>query len=81
MTIFLDSGTRPRMGRPPLNRKSVTKPTLVRLTEDVADRIDELAGPNKRAEFIREAIDRELARRLKASPPNPRGQAKSPDAE
>lgn len=79
MTVFLDSATKPRMGRPPLNRKSVTKPTLVRLTEDVAARIDALAGPNKRAEFIREAIDKELARRLKASPPNPPSKAKSPD--
>lgn len=79
--MIMESGTKPRMGRPPLNRKSVTKPTLVRLTEDVADRIDALAGPNKRAEFIREAIDRELARRLKASPPTPPGKAKSPDAE
>lgn len=54
------------MGRPPLNAKSATKPVLVRLTEDVAQRIDELAGPNKRAEFIREAIAREISRRSKA---------------
>lgn len=81
MTLILESGTKPRMGRPPLNRKSMTKPTLVRLTEDVADRIDALAGPNKRAEFIREAIDRELARRLKSNPPTLPGRAKSQDAE
>jgi hypothetical protein len=63
LTISLDSGTTRRMGRPPLSKKSVTKPTLVRLTEDVAARIDALAGPNKRAEFIRDAIDREIKRR------------------
>lgn len=63
MTIILDSGTKPRMGRPPLNLKSATKPVLVRLTEDVAQRIDALAGPNRRAEFIREAVEKELKRR------------------
>ena len=62
MTIILDSGTKPRMGRPPLSKKSVTKPVLVRLTEDIADRIDVLAGPNKRGEFIREATVKELER-------------------
>lgn len=39
------------------------KPTLVRLPIDVADRIDAIVGPNRRAEFIREAVDRELKRR------------------
>ena len=63
MTIFLDSGTTRRMGRPPLSKKSDTKPVLVRLTEAVAARIDALAGPNKRAEFIREAVEKELKRR------------------
>lgn len=69
MTLILESGTKRPMGRPPLSKKSETKPVLVRLTEDVAARIDALAGPNKRGEFIREAIDRELARRIKANPP------------
>jgi len=63
LTIILESGTKPRMGRPPLSKKSVTTPVLIRLTEDVVTRIDELAGPNKRGEFIREAIDREIKRR------------------
>ncbi|NIJ57261.1 Arc/MetJ-type ribon-helix-helix transcriptional regulator [Pseudochelatococcus lubricantis] len=48
-----------RMGRPPLN----VKPILVRLPDDVPDRIDALVGKQKRAEFIREAVERELKRR------------------
>lgn len=51
------------MGRPPLSKKSDTKPVLVRLTVQLCDEIDELAGPNRRAEFIREAIEREIKRR------------------
>ena len=47
------------MGRPPMN----VKPTLVRLTEEMLERIDRLAGNNQRAQFIREAIERELERR------------------
>ena len=68
----LESGTKTRMGRPPLSKKSVTTPVLIRLTEDVVERIDVMAGPNRRGEFIREAIDRELTRRLKANPPTDR---------
>lgn len=41
-----------RMGRPSLN----VKPTLVRLPENMGDRIDALVGKNRRAEFIREAV-------------------------
>lgn len=71
MTIILESGTKARMGRPPLSKKFETKAVLVRLTEDVSDRIDAVAGPNKRGEFIREAVERELARRerIKPNPP------------
>ena len=47
------------MGRPLLN----VKPILVRLPEGVPDRIDALVGKNKRAEFIREAVELELTRR------------------
>lgn len=39
------------------------KTTVVRLTEDSLDRIDAIVGPNKRAEFIREAVEKELKRR------------------
>lgn len=52
------------MGRPPLK----VKPTLVRLPEGVAERIDAVAGKNRRAEFIREAIENELKRRERAEP-------------
>ena len=48
------------MGRPPLN----VKPILVRLPVDIPERIDKLVGRNKRAAFIREAIENELERRL-----------------
>lgn len=47
------------MGRPPMQVKT----TVVRLTEDSLERIDAIVGPNKRAEFIREAVERELKRR------------------
>jgi metal-responsive CopG/Arc/MetJ family transcriptional regulator len=47
------------MGRPPLN----VKPMLVRLPDGMAERIDAVAGENKRAEFIREAVEKELRRR------------------
>lgn len=62
MTLSLDSGTKPRMGRPPLKRNIETVVTTIRLSADVAARIDELAGPNKRSDFIRDAVERELRR-------------------
>ena len=46
------------MGRPSLN----VKPTLVRLPVETLERIDQVAGKNRRAVFIREAVERELAR-------------------
>lgn len=55
------------MGRPPLSKKSDTKPVLVRLTADICETMDALAGPNRRAEFIREAIEREIKRRSKST--------------
>lgn len=56
------------MGRPPLKANVTTVATLVRLSADVVEQVDALAGPNKRAEFIREAIEREIKRRSKAKP-------------
>jgi hypothetical protein len=50
-----------RMGRPPLN----VKETKVRLTEEQRDRIRELVGEQGMAQFIREAVERELKRREK----------------
>lgn len=51
------------MGRPPLAKNSATKATLVRLTGEMLQAIDALAGKNRRAEFIREAVEREIVRR------------------
>lgn len=51
------------MGRPKLD----VKPTLVRLPDGVPERIDALCGPNRRAEFIRQAVERELKRRERES--------------
>lgn len=39
------------------------KPTMVRLADDVRWRIEALVGPNRMAEFIRDAVDAELLRR------------------
>jgi hypothetical protein len=50
------------MGRPPLGNKA----TQVRLPQNVMDRIDALMGGNRRAQFIREAVEAELERREKA---------------
>lgn len=47
------------MGRPPLN----VRETKVRLSEEARLRIEALVGPNRMANFIREAIENELARR------------------
>lgn len=62
--------TASRMGRPPLSQKSVTQPTMVRLTEDARNRIAALVGKDRMAAFIREAIENELDRREKSHPPS-----------
>ena len=46
------------MGRPPLGVKT----TVVRVPEGLGDRIDDLIGPNRRAKFIREVVEREVER-------------------
>lgn len=46
------------MGRPPIG-----KFTAVRLPPEMVEAIDRLVGPGKRAEFIRDAIAKELERR------------------
>lgn len=50
-----------RMGRPPLGIES----TNVRISKEVKERIRELVGEQGMAQFIREAIERELKRREK----------------
>ena len=77
LTLALESGTNRRMGRPPLKRNVETVVSAVRLTADMVARIDAIAGPNKRGEFIRKAVERAL----KANPPTLRAPTKSPDAE
>jgi Arc/MetJ-type ribon-helix-helix transcriptional regulator len=47
------------MGRPPMQ----LKPTVVRLPIEALERIEDLVGKNRMAEFIREAVERELKRR------------------
>lgn len=47
------------MGRPPLR----VRPTVVRLSEEALARIKAVVGKHKMAEFIREAVERELKRR------------------
>lgn len=59
MTHFPISNNPRRMGRPPLK----VKPILVRLPEGMPERIDALVGKNKRAEFIRQAVEAELSKR------------------
>lgn len=63
MTHLPVSDTRKTMGKPPLNRDSETKQTQVRMTAETRARIEAVAGPNRMAKFIREAIENELVRR------------------
>lgn len=46
------------MGRPPLGVKT----TVVRLPNGLAERIDDLIGPNRRAQFIRSLVEKEVER-------------------
>lgn len=55
------SGT--RMGRPPLG----VKPTTVRLPVETIDRIEAVAGKQKVAGFIREAVVEKLERSEKVA--------------
>lgn len=63
MTDFPIPDTAGRMGRPPLG----VKPTVVRLSQEVRDRIAALVGKSGMAAFIRDAVEAELRRREKAS--------------
>ena len=53
------SDSQVRMGRPPLGIVA----TVIRLPPELLARIDALAGPGKRADFIRKAVEVELQRR------------------
>lgn len=46
------------MGRP-----AIGKAMIVRLAPEALEQIDALAGPGRRAAFIRDAVERELGRR------------------
>lgn len=59
LTSFQGTDIAPRMGRPPLG----VKETKVRLTDEQRRRIEAVSGPNRMAEFIREAVEAELNRR------------------
>lgn len=54
------------VGRPSLG----VKPTLVRLPDGVAERIDALVGQNRRAVFIRSAVEKELKRQERLPAPD-----------
>lgn len=64
------------MGRPPLG----VKPTVVRLTDAVRQRITALVGSSGMAGFIREAVEAELARREKparTAPASPKAKTRA----
>lgn len=54
--------TPPRVGRPPLNPLDLTHRLAIRITRETRDRIEAVAGKHRISEFIRDAIDAELAR-------------------
>lgn len=64
LTDFQGTDTATRMGRPSLN----VRETKVRLTDEQRARIEAVAGPNRMAAFIREAIEAELERRERRKP-------------
>jgi hypothetical protein len=67
MQVLAEKGipdTAARMGRPPLGKTAQdTKPTPIRFEAGMRARIDQARGDQKFAEFIREAVERELKRR------------------
>lgn len=63
MTQLAISDTPPKMGRPPLKKSEKTVATQIRLPFDMRARIEAVAGENRMAVFIREAIEAELIRR------------------
>lgn len=55
--------THPQMGRPPLKDSVPTHKMLLRMPEDLRERVEAVAGKGNVAAFIREAVEAELARR------------------
>ena len=68
MTVISDIGKRGDVGRPPLKKDVETVQTIVRLTADTRARIEAVAGKNRMAGFIREAVENELTRRERDKP-------------
>lgn len=60
--------SRVRMGRPPLKSSVPTHKMLLRMPEDMRERIAALVGEGQVASFIREAVERELERREAGKP-------------
>lgn len=63
MTDYQPPDNAGRMGRPPIKRDVPTVKTTLRVTQELLDRIEAVAGKGKSAAFIRSAIERELTRR------------------
>jgi len=61
---FQPHDTERPMGRPPLKLKDPTLKTTIRLPTSLLRRMKEVAGDGDVAAFIREAVERELERRL-----------------
>ena len=59
------------MGRPPKQLGRKVKQKTVWLYPDALERVQALVGENNVSVFIRDAIDRELARRGRAKPKKP----------
>lgn len=67
-----------RVGR----KKEFDESLRLPLAAGMTARIDAVLEPGEpRLDMIREALEREIKRRLKGNPPSPRAPAKSPDAE
>ncbi len=65
-----------KMGRPSLK----VKPILIRLPEGMAERIDAIMGKeNRRAEFIRDAVEAEVRKRESPSIPPVSSPRQSPE--
>jgi hypothetical protein len=69
LTELAPPDTRRGMGRPPLKPNVSTVKTTLRFPKDLLDRIEAVAGENRTAVFIREAVEDLLKRREKTAKP------------